>query len=59
MNLYLDFTRCADWDENCPADCWRAKLTEYTETKGSDVNAVYTYAHFEGGPGCVKGKVKA
>jgi len=54
MSLYLDFARCADWNETCPPECWRAKLTKATAEGKAPADAVFTFVHFEGGPGCIK-----
>ena len=58
MTMWLDFARCADWDETCPEKCWRAQLTGNTARYEPPPDAVFTYAHFAGSPGCVKPRRK-
>lgn len=56
MRLYLDFASCADWSESCPEKCWRAQLTASREKYEPPIDAVYTYGHFAGSPGCPQKK---
>ena len=47
-----DATHCADYDKQCPKDCYRARLTAEVQKSVDFYGHLLSYAHFRGTQYC-------
>ena len=49
-DLFFDYARCADFADDCPDSCFRAKITRNVDEMPEYVPL--SWVHFEGTDGC-------
>ena len=51
-----DYAHCIDYSPDCPAECFRARLTQdFLKNRAKMPNAIYSWMHLKGTDECLRG----